>query len=1648
MATLRPEKRVREADFIQNKALVSKSGVKTLFFDTEVNPESGRVLDFGAVRSDGAGLHTRALREFTEFAKGSDFICGHNALDHDLRYVGDALRDAGVDIASCIDTLHLSPLLFPKKPYHCLVKDEKLLADELNNPHNDAIKARDLFHDEVAAWRGLSQELKAIYRMLLATTREFGAFFRWLDAGGLNEPRLVRPVGELIAETFAGKICAHSPVREMIGSQPVELAYALALISADDSFSILPKWVARSFSRVETVLHRLRSRACLEGCDYCRARLDPKAALKRWFGYDSFRTYGGEPLQEDAVRGALDGKSLLVLFPTGGGKSITFQLPALMTGETESGLTVVISPLQSLMKDQVDNLFAAGITRAVTINGLLDPIERAKAIEQVADGSASILYISPESLRSKTIENLLLGRTISRFVIDEAHCFSAWGQDFRPDYLYIGRFIRELTQKKLRAGPVAISCFTATAKYQVVEDICEYFRQHLHVELEIFSAALGRPNLRFSVVEKREDAEKYAELRALLAAKECPAIVYVSRVKRTEEIAARLRGDGIYALAYHGRMEAAKKTENQDAFMSGAARVMVATTAFGMGVDKKDVGLVVHYDISDSLENYVQEAGRAGRDENISAECRVLFNEDDLNKHFILLNQTRLNLKEIKDIWKAIKEMARSHSRIRNSALEIARHAGWSDIGADIETRVATAVTALEQAGLLRRDQNCPQIFASSIACASMIEASERIQKSSRFADDAQRRDAARIVRKLFSARSISRAEGGDDAESRVDYLADTLGLVTARVYEIINLLRDEGILAMSRDMKAYVPAGDTGARAIRALNEFVAIERFLVGEFGEDERLFNTKALNEAALAAGCQGCTPGRLVTILNYRDTAHVIRRLRLGENRVSIALLISREAALARIDKGAALAAEVIRRLTAAVRSDAAIADGEARELPVEFSPIALRDAINGAVVLKDLKATTSEVEEAIFYLTRLGLMKIEGGFLVVHNKMAIERLNLEPRSQYTREDYRQLEKFYENRALQIHIVGEYAQKMLVNPTEAQQFVEDYFRLNFQAFLSKYFSRARLAELRRNITPRKYRELFETLTEAQRRVIDDKTSRAIIVAAGPGSGKTKVLVHKLAALLLMEDVKHEQLLMLTFSRAAATEFKARLIQLVGNAARFVEIKTFHSYCFDLLGRVGRIEARGISIVKEAAEAIERGDVEASRIAKSVLVIDEAQDMDANEAALVWTLMEKNGGLRVIAVGDDDQNIFAFRGSSAKYMSALLDLDDSSQYELSVNFRARPNLVAFTNQFVRQLPGRLKRTPISAVAREDGQITHVRCASRHLAEPVVCAVMSAELSGTTAVLTATNQEAAIVVGLLRQREYPAKLIQSNDDFALSDLVEVRHFLDQVRGLGVISDKEWEQAKHATRRRYPATNGAAILALILRVFETANPVQKYASDLEMFLRESAMEDFVEDGKGGVIFVSTMHKAKGREFDNVFLLYGVESPDARQLTSEKRRALYVALTRARSRLVIFTNSRMFDDISVSRLERRVDNTAHGESSQFPIYLTHRDIYLDFSKSQQNRITALKTDARLFPVPTGLADEHKRELLRYSRGFQKTLAEYAAKGRVPTAAEVNFSVWWKPQEEKNEYVIILPLLLVEVIKEKSGIGEASGGNVV
>jgi len=1589
---------------------------KIVFFDTEINPETKQVLDIGAISDDGAKLHNPSPKIFRAFIKGHRYVCGHNIFAHDLQFMNEHIA-AEIPNYTAIDTLCLSPLLFPMRPYHALVKDDKLQSGSVNNPLNDSVKAKELFDDEVSAYRGLPRKLQQIFCSLLGNTRQFYGFFNYLNELPLTDPEAA------IRDFFRGKICTSADIALLIRKVPIELAYTLALISTNDRHSVTPAWVLCNYPRINNVIRLLRNTPCEDSCEYCNRKLDVRVRLKDIFGFDSFRTYNNEPLQENAARAAVQGKSLLAIFPTGGGKSITFQLPALIAGETVRGLTVVISPLQSLMKDQVDNLAERGIADAVTINGLLSPIERAEAMERVESGLASILYISPESLRSNSIEKLLLSRNVVRFVIDEAHCFSAWGQDFRVDYLYIGDFIRHLQEKKNQKDRIAISCFTATAKQKVISDICEYFKQKLDIDLELYTTTASRTNLHYSVIYKENDDEKYAELRNLIQQRNCPTIVYVSRVKRTHQIARKLTADGFSALPYNGKMESNEKIANQEAFLKDQVRIIVATSAFGMGVDKKDVGLVVHYDISDSLENYVQEAGRAGRDQSLQAECFVLFNDEDLDKHFILLNQTKLSMSEIQQVWKAIKDLTRTHPTVCRSALEIARQAGWDDSVADVETRVRTAIAALENAGYVERGKNVPKIYATSILVDSMTEASARLEESRRF-NDQQRKNAKRIMKSLISSRSVSKADN-DDAEARIDYLADKLGLNNEDVVASVNLLREEGLLADSMDISAFIRRTDSKNKSAQIVARFAKLEAFLIDRLLVAPSDFSYKEVNDDAIHAGIDKATIKDIKTTIYYWTIRRYVKKdVNAADAKTIMCPIVDIPTMKRQYQQRIELAQFIVQYLFEL----AAETKCTGENVPVVFSVMKIRQIFNSRneIRMDSFEASMEDVQNALLYLSKIGSMDLEGGFLVLYSGLHLRRLVMDNKIRYKQDDYRQLNDYYKLKIQQIHIVGEYAHMMVRSYEDALTFVNDYFFMEYRQFIAKYFKGTRLGEINRNITPGKYDKLFSELSASQLKIVDDDASKYIVVAAGPGSGKTRVLVHKLASLLLLEDIKHEQLLMLTFSRSAATEFKQRLIGLIGNAAHYVEIKTFHSYCFDLLGKIGSLEDSA-DIVQRAANMIERGEVEIGRITKNVLVIDEAQDMDRHEAALVHALMQRNEDMRVIAVGDDDQNIYEFRGSDSQHMKDFIDIYGAARYELLDNYRSKQLIVSMANSFVTTLAQRMKSSPLKAVQTEQGSVRVTKHRSSNLEVPVVEDIMCNYHSGTACVLTATNEESLRIMGLLIRNNISARLIQTNNGFDLFNLAEIRFFMKALGESNVptISDTAWKKAINELNAAYSKSTCLSVCMKLLETFAATNKA-KYRSDLIEFIHESNYDDFIEDAKN-TILVSTMHKAKGREFDRVYLMLNRYE----NTTDSAKRALYVALTRAKSDLSIHYYGSFMEGKPLPGVAYQQDMTLYPEPNEIVLQLGHKDVVLDFFKGKKAKILTLQSGEQLYADGSYLLyEDHgtKKKLIKLSRKAQDQLEVLRDKGYRVQSAEIRFVVAWKHDDESEEHAIVLPTL--------------------
>ncbi|HEV7813728.1 MAG TPA: RecQ family ATP-dependent DNA helicase, partial [Janthinobacterium sp.] len=822
------------------------TGPRCLSIDLEVGVQDGRIHHFGAVRGDTqASLVFRkgdlqaALADLDQLADTVAFLLGHNLIDFDLPHLAAAQPALRLLKLPAVDTLRLNPLAFPRNPYHRLVKhyhDGRLQRGSLNDPELDARLALQVFADQLQSMRAMQEDTP---ELLLA--------WHWLTTHGdgqsglntffMSVRRQPRPseaqAHAAILQRLAGQSCLTQGRAILAEAHTLSwaLAYALSWLAVAGGNSVMPPWVRHQCPLAGELVKRLRDRACGDPqCGWCAERHDARKELMRWFGFSAFRPEpagaDGQPLQQAIVEAAMQGRHVLGILPTGTGKSLCYQIPALSRYDKTGALAVVLSPLVALMADQVAGLEARGISCCAAINGMLSMPERADVLDRVRLGDIGILIISPEQLRNRAVRKALAQREIGSWVLDEAHCISKWGHDFRPDYRYVGRFIREHAS----AAGVAIApvlCLTATAKPDVVADMLEYFRADVKIELDLFDGGANRTNLAFSVLPTTS-MEKFSHIHQLLQAELGPAmpggaIVYCATRKQTEEVSAFLRDKGMAAGYFHGSLAPETKKNTQRRFIEGELQVIAATNAFGMGIDKPDVRLVIHADIPGSLENYLQEAGRAGRDRD-AARCVLLHTAEDVERQFSMSARSRLTQREIQAVFKSLKNLDRKKrlgGEVVATAGEILAEendGAFERDPATDDTRVRTAISWLEEARLLTREENQVQVFPSSLKIANLAEAEAKLARSALFAE--RRQQLLALVGALLAA----------DADEGIstDELMGVSGLSAEKVRAALYDLEKMGIASNDTALTAFVHVGGDRSTQVR-LEQALVLELALI---------------------------------------------------------------------------------------------------------------------------------------------------------------------------------------------------------------------------------------------------------------------------------------------------------------------------------------------------------------------------------------------------------------------------------------------------------------------------------------------------------------------------------------------------------------------------------------------------------------------------------------------------------------------------------------------------------------------------------------------------------------------------------------------------------------------------------------------------
>ena len=402
---------------------------------------------------------------------------------------------------------------------------------------------------------------------------------------------------------------------------------------------------------------------------------DPTDSLRKHFGFEEFREG-----QQEVISTILSGNDAMVVMPTGSGKSLCYQLPALMM----DGATLVVSPLIALMKDQVDALHARGLP-ATFINSAIPETEQRARIESLRRGEYKLVYVAPERFRSSRFNAALRSVNISLFAVDEAHCVSTWGHDFRPDYLRLKHVIESL-------GNMRTLALTATATPYVRSDIIQQLGLK---DPQTFVSGFDRPNLSIEVVHTQREREKISRIKRLASSHSGSGIIYASTRKAVEQVGSRLKELGLSVVTYHAGMSDGQRIKAQEDFMTGRKQMIVATNAFGMGIDKAEIRFVVHYQMPGSIEAYYQEIGRAGRD-GLPSTCLLLFNYADKNTHDFFIDGSYPNGTLVRQVYDAL--VSTGLKRIELSATELAKRAQQKN-----EMSVNSALYLLERAGHIER---------------------------------------------------------------------------------------------------------------------------------------------------------------------------------------------------------------------------------------------------------------------------------------------------------------------------------------------------------------------------------------------------------------------------------------------------------------------------------------------------------------------------------------------------------------------------------------------------------------------------------------------------------------------------------------------------------------------------------------------------------------------------------------------------------------------------------------------------------------------------------------------------------------------------------------------------------------------------------
>lgn len=1728
--------------------------MKILFFDIEVTAQK-KIAKLWAIDQHGKTIYSgNNVEDFFRKAKDYEVLAWHNILHHDLEYLSTVHNVSTSFIEKpVIDTLRLSSLIFIRKPYHKLIKDYKSEPENLeiedewdsffmrhqpwgeedditeNDPVRDSKLSLAVFNNCVEEFQKLSPNTQQVLYWLLWWTRQFWTFFSYLQEHKLFIPKSVNIFNEIqkvlspiIKSDFFDKELAI-----LIKETPLEFAYIFRLVeqnlnrdlSINPDCSILPRWLTYSLPNIDKVFSKV----------YRYKNYDLKKELRsRWL--KDFRTYENEHWpkisQEEIVEEGFNWWDFIAVLATWWWKSLCFQLPALARAEASWFLTLVISPLQSLMEDQVSNLKVKYHKMNVwALHSWMDPLERKEVNEKVSEWGIDLLYLSPEMLRSAWTQKLLSKRHIDRLVIDEAHCFSKWWHDFRIDYMFIADFIKELWKINPSIRDISISCFTATAKQEVIKEIKDYFKNNFDKNLKEFKSTAKRPNLNYEAydVNPKQDSwmsvedTKFEKLIDILE-KEVgtqPCIIftrYTWRSKKvwarnlTKDIENRLNYDWYWDIKvayFHWQLSWEEKSEMMYKFMNWEVNVIVATNAFWMWVDKSDVRFVIHYNMPSSLENYLQEAGRAWRDQQ-NSRCIILYSSDDLDENLQLNNLSKLKKEELQKLLKYIKKEFQSKNKntIVKSIRDLIKNSWWiwwefedwyiSD-RVTWDTKLKTALSFLEKPF---PNENDPWFIT------------RWVNKTRRIATSTQSRSTSldsvfSVINKLDNLETVERAKMKDiyreirnsrllsieDLPSKVWWSLrsfikkDESGneVLYKWVQELVDILRDENLIDLDDEIELYLNVGkhSDSSMALQLVRSFISTffdviseqNGNFINEWSEivwDKKLINTEITKHLWNITNSDDLW--NLILFLEDRHKIHiswdnVVFRCSLSE---------IKEELYNQMDLWQTMIDFLLNENTTPGQRNIS-------NIPVRIKLKELAFKLSKA---SNEKLTIRQVEDVAKFLTFFGIIKVDSWLFLFHTKFTISRWNhLKEISETWKEryttlwekHYKALDDFYINKTQQAHIMDEFVQ-YIIKWIPIDRFIDDYFNSDYESeFLPKYFTKERLKEISRSTSKAKHDEIWSISNDPwQKQILE--SDKNLLVIAWPWSWKTKSLVHKVASLVLEDWVSKDEFLLLTFMRSAKFELKNRIIKLVWAQWYWLEIHTFHSYAYSLLWKdplkddYGDDSWEWDQIIKDAIKFLK--EHEEKQLPFRVIMIDEFQDIwktyfDFVEAISQRSTVEENK-IRIIATWDDDQSIMEFKWWDIKYIQDFQNEHNAESVVLWRNYRSTQELVDYTTNFAETIKKRLKKgTKLVSWRKQDltnWTDTHIEawnCSWNYLfwVKDALDTINSFGSKWTTAVICAENETVLQINHLLQKKWIKAQVLLSSKWFKLRDALEFRRFLEVCRDDNnrVSKDNIWDKYNTVLAEFWENRNTDLLKQIVENIDNTNNYIKlEYVEDFMMEIKDEA--DIIDDNHR--LFVSTFHKAKWREFDNVIVCFDPNKKkwrnhdflDEVKRDNEKRR-IYVWMTRAKNNLILMwdkENNKYFEYLYQNTKVKKEKSYTNDEADQISVITSLKDVFISYNDDSIIKEPRIWADVQWKEVT--LSDgkpalnfywEWKLIQKSSSKFVDDELSSWYKKWYYLASIKVYQKLLHKPRDEEKEHMIfIFDLSLKKVPKEYRDINEA------